>query len=543
MKYLKVIDIYILIIFNILTTNFVKTQTISGFYRIYLTDKAYNEYNINNPETFLSEKSIQRRKKFKIPIDTRDLPVSNYYIDSLKKLGLEIITTSKWMNTIVVGPINDTLKIKLDSIKFIKYYKKVAPLNIALTKTIVDYDKSEYGYSYNQIKLHNGDILHKYGYTGKNIYIAVIDAGFKNADKISSLQHLWQEKKIIAIKDFSRPISNNILEEDSHGTMVLSILAGKEKNKYIGTAPDSYYLLLRSENVNYEYSIEEDYWIAAVEFADSIGVDIISTSLGYNIFEDPTQNYVVDDMNGKTTFISKGASIASSKGILVVVSAGNTGNSTWKIITTPADADSILAVGAIDSTGNIAYFSGRGPTADGRIKPDVCSIGYMTYLQAPDNTIRKSNGTSFSTPIISGLSACLWQAFPEIDNIKLINTIKKSSNKYNNPDNNYGYGIPDFFKAYMILKLENTQFEDHSVLLYPNPVNDYLQIFLKWNCPSTINLNIYTLEGKLIYNDKIEIFENYSIITLTLPENLKIGIYLLEIKDQKNKRIFKLIKR
>jgi len=326
--------------------------------------------------------------------------------------------------------------------------------------------------------------------------------------------------------------------------MVLSILAGKENNKYFGTAPEAYYILLRSENVYYEYPIEEDFWAAAAEFADSCGVDIISTSLGYSIFDNPFQNYYSPtDMNGQTTFITKSAKIASSKGIIVVVSAGNTGGTNWNIITAPADADSILSVGAIDSTGKITYFSGKGPTSDGRIKPDVCAIGYMTYLQTPDNLIRKGNGTSFSAPIISGLTACLWQAYPEVNNIKIINIIKQSSNQYYIPDNNYGYGIPDFYKAFTILNFETNIHDDNTVYLYPNPVENYFQIFLKSDFPSEVNIKIYTLEGKIIYSRVINIHEEFNIISISLLENIKTGIYLVVVENNKSKKIIKLIKK
>lgn len=545
MKYLKVINVLYLIylIILILDTIEIKSQSSPGYYRIYLIDKKFNLYSIDNPQEFLSEKAINRRIKYNIPINEKDLPISNYYIDSIKKIGLDIITKSKWMNTIVAGPIDDSIISKLSSISFIKDIKKVAPLNIQYKKQISYYNESEYGYSYNQIKIHNGDKLHKAGYTGDNIIIAIIDAGYKNADKISTLQHLWYENKIIATKDFSIPTSNNIFEEDSHGTMVLSIIAGKENTKYIGSAPDAYYILLRSENVNYEYSIEEDFWTAAAEFADSIGADIISTSLGYNVFDDPSQNYKPSEMDGKTAYITKAAKIAASKGILVVVSAGNTGSTWWNIITAPADADSILSVGAIDSTGKITYFSARGPSADGRIKPDVCAIGYMTYLQTPDNYIRKGNGTSFSAPIITGLAACLWQAYPEVNNIQLINTIRKSSNRFYQPDNIYGYGIPDFLKAFMILKLENNNFENNTAFLYPNPVESNFQVFLKWEYPSEINLKICVINGEIVHSMPVKIFEEFNIINLKLPENFKTGMYILIIENHKQRKILKFIKR
>lgn len=545
MIYSKVINIFYIFFVQVVFINSIaiKSQSLSGYYRVYLTDKNYNLYNINNPEEFLSQRTIQKRAKFNIPIDEKDLPISKYYIDSLKNLGLEIISKSKWMNSLVVGPVDENILDKLKAISFIKEFKKVAPLNIQQKIQFSDYKEAEYGYFYNQIKIHNGDKLHEAGYTGKNIYIAVIDAGYKNADKISTLQHLWDENKIIATKDFSIPTSNNIFEEDSHGTMVLSIIAGKENTKYIGTAPDAYYILLRSENVNYEYTIEEDFWTAAAEFADSIGTDIISTSLGYNIFDDPSQNYKPSEMDGKTSYITKAATIAASKGILVVVSAGNTGSTWWNIITAPADADSILSVGAIDSTGKITYFSARGPSADGRIKPDVCAIGYMTYLQTPDNQIRKGNGTSFSAPIIAGLTACLWQAYPEINNIHLIDAIKKSSNKFYQPDNTYGYGIPDFFKAFMILKLENNNYEKNTVFLYPNPVESYFQIFLKWEYPSEINFKIYNISGQIIYSIPIEIYEEFNIISMTIPKNLNTGLYILVIESNKQRKTLKFIKK
>jgi len=326
-------------------------------------------------------------------------------------------------------------------------------------------DDDYYGRADNQIKLHNGDWLHGAGYKGAGIMIAVIDAGFKNANNIQGLN-----QSIIGDKDFVMP-GGNVYAGDmsNHGTMVLATMAANIPGTMVGTAPEATYWLLRSEDISSEYPVEEDYWAAAAEFADSVGVDVMNTSLGYSDFDFPAMSYTKNQLDGKTAFISQASHIAAQKGILACVSAGNSGAGAWRLINFPGDAENVLTVGSVNKDGVIAPSSSVGPTADQRIKPNLTAMGVSACVLNESGDVAFSSGTSFASPIMAGLGACLLQAFPNYSNTDIIRLLEKSASQSDMPDYDYGYGIADVYKAYLTGKSSVERMSDKTPVLFVSP--------------------------------------------------------------------------
>jgi len=334
-----------------------------------------------------------------------------------------------------------------------------------------------------------------------------------------------------------------VFDAPSHGMKVLSIMGGNIPGELIGSAPKANYWLLRSEDNSSEQSIEEDYWVAAAEFADSVGADIINSSLGYTEFDNSDQDYSYSDLNGNTTIITKAADIAASKGILVISSAGNLGDDPWKYISAPADGDSVLTVGAVDSYANYAYFSGLGPTTDGRIKPNIAAMGLHTVLMGTDGNITTGNGTSFSAPLISGLAACLWESSPELTNMEIFKRIEESSHHFSSPDYFLGYGIPDFGKASGITNSGLSILEENIIVkIYPNPFYSEINIELFQKSRNLIVIGLYSITGEKIFESE-EFIENYGSIKISKNLNtLPSGIYLMKISTTNDAVIRRICK-
>lgn len=526
------------------------SQVAENCYRLFLTDKNNSEFSINSPEDFLSQKSINRRIKQGINITENDLPVSIEYIDSLKSLGLKVLSKSKWLNNVVVYSTNLSLIDTITQLGFIKSIQKnhsglssSSLKNSLQRKNLTQISETyypDYGNSGTQINMLNGHVLHRSGYYGSGITIAVIDAGFFNVDILHGFDSLWYNKQIVGVKDFVDN-DNQLFEASNHGMKVLSIMGGNISGELIGSAPKANYWLLRSEDNSSEKTIEEDYWVAAAEFADSVGVDIINSSLGYTEFDDITQNYTYNDLNGNTTIITKAADIAASKGILVVTSAGNLGDDAWKYISAPADGDSVLTVGAVDSYANYAYFSGLGPTADGRIKPNIAAMGIQTILMSAEGNVTKGNGTSFSAPLISGLAACLWESSPKLTNMEIFRKIEESSHHYSNPDYKTGYGIPDFGKASGITSSGISILKENIIVrIYPNPFYSEINIELFQKTKNQFIIEMFNITGEKLFESE-KFSDNYGSIKLSKNlENLPSGIYLLKIST-KNDAVIKRI--
>ena len=425
-------------------------------YRLYLKDKdlAHNPYSVERPLEFLSQRSIYRRKRQNLPLDLTDLPVAPAYLQAVSDAGIEIVGKSKWNNTLLIRIHKDKELRKLEGLDFITKMTKVfaSPDSISerkrssVRKELNNWGEGsgEYGAADAQVKSLDGQKLHGSNFRGKGMMIAVFDGGFMNVDKIPALHGI----KLAGIKDFVVPKSDNIFSEMEHGTMVLSTMAANEPGVYMGIAPEAEYLLVRCEDERTESLAEEDYWAEAAEYADSCGVDVINSSLGYHGFDDSSTDHQYWEQDGNTALISRTASMCADKGIVCVNSAGNDGMGSWKKINFPADARDILTVGSINEQGVNAAFSAVGPTADGRIKPDVMAYGSPTSVITGRGSVINDNGTSFSAPLIAGMVACLWQALPHKTAKQIIKLVKLAGNNQQHPDNVFGYGVPDFWKAY-----------------------------------------------------------------------------------------------
>ena len=430
-------------------------------YRISLKDKAATEYSLKKPEKYLSAKAIERRRKQNLPIDSTDLPVCRKYIDEIRKQGVKIVVTGKWDNFVTVSCNDTTLIDRIAALPFVLSTEKVwispgagkpsmaTERDSVLNQPTIHSD-SIYGRAITQIQMSNGDKLHEAGFKGQGMTIAVIDAGFHNVDKITAMQNI----RILGTKDFVNQQAD-IFAESSHGMSVLSCIGMNRPDIMTGTAPEASFWLLRSEDEYSEHLVEQDYWSAAVEFADSVGVDVINTSLGYYSFDDKSKNYKYRDLDGRHALMSRQASHIADKGMILVCSAGNSGAGSWKKITPPGDADNVLTVGAIDKRAVLATFSSVGNTADHRVKPDVVAVGVGSDVIRTDGNQGRANGTSFSSPIMCGMVTCLWQACPTLTAKEVIELVRRSGDRAGFPDNIYGYGVPDMWKAYNDFKSNN----------------------------------------------------------------------------------------
>ena len=455
--------VFFIVLFST-TLNLIFAQKVApDTYLLRFKDKENSPYSVDKPKEFLSERAILRRQKYNIPITEQDIPVNKTYIDSIKKIGFEIYAVSKWFNHVIVYSEDSTLINKaylLDFVDTVKISKKEKPKYIQAEPEEINIESKpdtfynyNYGYGKNQIRIMNLHNLHNKGFTGQGMQIAVLDAGFKNVDRIKGFDSIRTNKQILGIKDFVKRDSD-VYRDATHGMQVLSTIAANYPGKLVGTAPEAKFWLLRTENEHSENMVEEYYWISGAEFADSVGADIIHSSLGYNNFDDKLVSFKYKDMNGDIAPASIAADIAASKGILCVTSAGNEGDEKWKYITSPADADSTLTVGAVSGEGMIANFSSLGPTSDGRIKPELVAQGAFVWVLLPKQGVTFSFGTSFSGPIVAGAVACLWQAHPKCSNMEIIDAVIKTADRYSHPDNEYGYGIPNFDKADKYLKMK-----------------------------------------------------------------------------------------
>lgn len=440
-----------------------------SIYRYTLKDKQGSPYTIDRPGRWLSHKSVERRRRQNLAVDSTDLPVSQKYLRQIEKASAEaarrsrkhsaewaIIGTSRWNNTVLVRANDTAVFSSIAALPCVSKSERVwvSPDSVArmvrqdCLDTFNSWDSikgSAYGNGRDQIEMVGGHRLHNIGMRGKGMTIAVLDGGFRNADAIPAIQHVG----ILGAMDFVYPNSPYFYQETDHGTKVLSAMAANEPEVLIGTAPEARYWLLRCEDQQTEQPVEEDYWAMAAEFADSVGVDIINSSLGYNDYDGNPAYYHQRDLNGCTAFISRTASMLARKGIILVNSAGNSGMGPWKKIVFPADAQDILTVGALNAEGKNAPFCGVGPTQDGRVKPDVMALGSPACLISGRGTIVRDMGTSFSAPVVAGLVACLWQAFPQKTAMEIIDLVRRTSSCCQEPDNIYGYGLPNFWRAYM----------------------------------------------------------------------------------------------
>lgn len=503
---------------------------------VYFKDKPNMDYYINNPLEMLSQRAIERRIRQGIALDSKDIPIASSYMNQIEAAtGITVLAKSKWLNAVHIAGSAENINTlgALEFVGSIQFANHTLNSRIAFQNSLAishhnkldiltDFD---YGQASNQIEMLHGDFLHENDYTGSGMQIAVIDAGFRNVNTMGAFERIRNNNQILGTYNFVAD-TEDVYGYHYHGTMVLSTIAGYVENEFVGTAPDAAYYLFISEDVSQEHPLEESWWVEAAEKADSLGVDIINTSLGYTTFDRAAYNHTYEELDGNTTFISRGAEIAFSRGMLVINSAGNSGNSSWHYIGAPADAHSILSIGAVDAGGNMAGFSSYGPTSDGVIKPDVCAQGRGTSVINTSNAIITANGTSFSSPVLSGVSACLWQAFPNKTNYEIAQSIRESGHLYVAPEDQFGYGIPDFINANNALSTEGNTLEQ--IAIFPNPVRTGSVLYIRNPVKEHISeCIIMDTTGKTVFYKKTRSLPPF----ITIP-NVSKGLYFVTLKSE-----------
>jgi serine protease AprX len=532
------------------------SQTAPLTYLVSFTNKTGSPFSVSNPSAYLSQRAIDRRVRHNIPVDVTDIPVNSWYIDSLNNIaGVNVVARSKWFNnaTVILSDTNaltaiaalpfvSGIKSSVTNVKWTVDPKAKSLVeqgrgNIYFTKDSIDYAAGK-----NQVEMLNGQFLHQLGYDGTDMQIAVMDLGFIDMDNLPQYEHLRSEGKLIQGPDFVHR-DGNVYNSGTHGTLVMSCMGPNVSGEYIGTAPNATYYLLVTENDTSEFPVEEDYWIAAAEWADSAGADVFNTSLGYTQFDDSTMDHTYADLDGNTTRITNGVDMAAKKGILSVNSAGNSGTNPWYYISAPADADSNLTVGAVGPDRVYASFSSKGPSFDGRVKPNVATQGYLGNLIWPGNVIATGNGTSFSSPTLAGMVACLWSAFPEKTNMEIKHAIEYSASQYNSPDDFVGHGVPDMAKAYHYLK--NTfNASGLNVMVLNNPFMDNFGLMLYSVSDMDLTLKLYDLGGKKIVQQSVKLkAKEAQEQRLDLHDKLlRSGVYVLKIMTPQGNMTLKVVK-
>ena len=502
---------------------------------VYFNAKENISYYFNHPLTMLTQRALDRRAAQGIIIDTLDVPISQNFIDQISAVsGITVMAKSKWLNAIHVrGTETDIRNLKpnfsfIDSIDFANH--NLASARTASTEANSNKWDTEilynYGGSLNQVQMLGVDALHQQDYTGSGKIIAVIDAGFTNVNTIAAFSQLYANNQILGTYDFVDR-EEDVYTDHYHGTMVLSTIAGFVDGEIVGTAPDAQFYLFRSEDAATENPVEESYWVEAAEEADRLGVDIISTSLGYTTYDNPDYSHTYSELDGQTAFMTRGAEIAFSRGMIVVNAAGNSGSSPWHYISVPADAPSVLAVGAVDTNETITGFSSWGPSADGRVKPDVCAKGGGATVVNTAGNVQAASGTSFACPIMSGAIASLWQAFPNKTNTEIVQLVKESAHLYATPNDHEGYGIPNFAQIMNVAQHENRDF-----MIYPNPTLENIH-FLVLNNDLNISVLLFDASGRLIIKTSIDATHHNIDIS-----HLSMGTYILKT-PQKSYKIVK----
>lgn len=515
---------------------------------VYFTDKPDAQFYLDNPLEMLSQRALDRRTAQNISLDVTDVPIHQAYLDELvNQSGIQIKAKSKWFNCVhvrgSVEAINSLLNLSFvqsvffadrslnSSNRLMTSKKAYKPVN----KQMDVLTNFNYGTSTNQIQMLNGHLLHQQNYTGTGKIIAVMDAGFPEVDVITPFQRVRDNNQILGGYNFVDR-NEDFYTRNSHGTMVLSTMAGYVDNQLVGTAPDAGYYLFITEDVGSENPVEESNWVEAAEVADSLGVDVINTSLGYFEYDNPNYSYTYENLNGTTAFMSRGANMAFSKGMICVTSAGNSGGSSNPYVAVPAEASYNLAVGAVRGDESYASFSSVGPTFDGRIKPDVMAQGQNSTVSSTTGVITTANGTSFSGPIIAGMVASFWQAIPWATNQQVVDFVRQSADRFSNPTAQFGYGIPDFQVALNMAQLSVEENEKIQFLVYPNPVKDKLIVSFP-NDLSDVKWQLYNSLGQKILEKTISQNDN-----LIATSDLQNGIYFYKIEAKKTIQTGKIIK-
>lgn len=512
---------------------------------VYFNDKPTSQTYLDNPLTMLTQRALDRRTNQGIALSVNDTPIYQPYIDQIIAAnGIVVKAKSKWLNCLHIRGSVANIQA-LTSLSFVNHVhfannalnsktsnsNQISLVNKQMDTQIV----FPYGNSANQIQMLNGHLLHQQNFTGSGKIIAVLDSGFINVNTAQPFQRLFDNNLILGGYNFVNK-TTNVYDLHNHGTLVLSCMGGYKVNELVGTAPDAQYYLFVTEDVTSENPVEESNWVEAAEEADRLGADIISSSLGYFSYDNPNYSHTYSDMTGNSNFASQGVNIAFSKGIVVVISAGNNGATAEPHVGVPAEATKALAIGAVTPTEAYAVFSSIGPSFDGRIKPDLMAQGQNAVLSNIDGDIVTASGTSFSGPIMAGMIASFWQAFPNLTNQQVVDLVKQSADRFTNPTNQFGYGIPDFQLALTNAALNVSTLQKQDFVLYPNPANSQINVHFSTDF-SNVRLTLYNNLGQVVL-EKSDLLSDENINL----EALNSGIYFYKIASANGTQTGKIIK-
>lgn len=521
-----------------------------GQYLLLFRDKAGTSFRTDQPIQFLSARSVARRQRQQIPITERDLPVSPAYVQGLRQAGARVLYTSRWLNAALVEATTTQLPTLL-ALPYVQGLEtgrvlnnaRLAPAGPQLATgqragkfgqmaTIPAYGSSDF-----QLRQLGVDKMHDQGFHGENMLVAILDAGFLRANQVSFLSPLFAENRVLATYDFADR-ETDVYDDDEHGLNVLSVMAAEAPNQLYGPAYKATYLLLRTEVASSENPVEEAYWLVGAEYADSTGADVINSSLGYTTFDNPADNHTYADLTGTKTLISRAATWAAEAGMVVVNSGGNEGATAWRYIGAPADSPGVLSVGAVDRNGALARFSSVGPTANGQLKPDLVALGQGTVLGTSTGGISSGNGTSFSGPLVAALATGFWQANPTLSAVQVRNLLRRSGSQAVRPDNQYGYGIPNFERATVLASAQQT------LAVFPNPFTDTDQLSVTLaddELTQPVTMRLADLAGRTVFQRSFTTGQNGS---LSLQATgLQAGMYLLSVVTPIHTRTVRLLKR
>ena len=535
---------FLLILF--VTAVIAQAQIATNIYWVQFTDKNDSPYSIDRPEEFLSQRALDRRARLEIAIDEYDIPVNPQYLQAVADCGAQLLNPSKWLNGVSVYTTNSSVIAAINELEFVDVVRNcpnypeaqrdkeiwLANEMKAAGNPVVA--RGYYGGAQTQVYQLNINQLHDMGYDGTGVVIAILDGGFIGTDEHPTFDNMRAEGRLLGVKDFVYG-SESVYSQSTHGTSCLSTMGAFDPNNMVGTAPKASYYLFHTEDGNGENIVEEYNWVSGAELADSLGVDVCSTSLGYIDFDMPQWDHHFPDYDGHTAPMTIGAEIAASRGLICMNSAGNEGDGTCTL-GIPADAEHIITVGAVDGNGDRAWFSSVGPTYDGRIKPDVMAMGEDTYVASGWGGYYNGNGTSFSCPVFAGAMACLRQAFPEVSVQSMCDVVRAAGNNVNNPNSYNGYGITDFKLAFDMLtnsvaenEAENSIFE-----VFPNPAKGKVTVTLKEGV-DTANMTVYDNVGRMIVN-------TMSVNELeTALNNLSSGVYTVKMVSENGNQTLKVV--
>lgn len=535
-------NLYILIFLLFSTIGFSQTHEALVFF----TDKENVQASIANPIAILTQAAIDRKFNQGIAIDERDVPLNETYKATVSNSpGITVLAKSKWMNAVYVQGTQTQIE-NLNDLSFVSEVEYMdSSLNANFQKAFptdkFEIETSErvvynYGAAENQTQMINADYLHEQGYTGEGIIVAFMDNGYPNVLTNPAYATLRDEGRLLGYYDFVDRVEDPT-GTGTHGTHTLSNAAAILDQQFVGTGPQASYYLFVTEDGRQESPVEEAYWVEALERADSLGVYVTNTSLGYQAFDNPNYDYQYSDLDGQTTIGARGASHGYDKGLINVTSAGNSG-ANFGYVGSPGDSPGTFTVGAVDDNENYASFSSYGPTYDGRVKPDVMAQGRSAAIVDYNGAVTTSNGTSFSSPIIAGAVASLWQAFPHRSNEVIMQVIRESSSLYNSPTDEMGYGIPDFNEALnMLIQLDIDDFKKEMLFaLYPNPVVDKINVSFP-NEIEKAQFTLYNVLGKKVLQQTVTALKNQVDVS-----NLTSGMYIATLTSNNKTTSFKIIK-